>query len=229
MSEHNWIVVETIGTYLIIAIEVWGIVRTQEHNAGISRGINAPARRPYWPWLVVGLSVWIPFYLTYQSRFAPVAQPAPNLASVLKGWGVTDPNICGVDIDSTALMPWRDRYDVGLICGIPDASIDKYQDTAITVSSRFTIRADKFPIVMPVSKEMAAKSDGIISAEKNQLPQGVPKDTTGVPVQRWYEVVLFRKDSDVSGIRRLADVSKLGGVVLSLGLPSDENQNENSN
>lgn len=68
MSDHALVVLETFGTYIIIAIEVVCLIATRVHNVSAARSINATAPRPYWPWVLLGLTVWIPFYLTYAAR-----------------------------------------------------------------------------------------------------------------------------------------------------------------
>src|SRR6266849_2434124 len=104
MSEYGVLVIDTIGTWVIILLMIGETFRTERHNAAIDRGVAPQARRrSYWPWIamaVIALAVWIPVYLTYTAPRAvkatdmvvsgpPTLPPTPSEREMLEAKGLS--------------------------------------------------------------------------------------------------------------------------------------------
>ena len=170
--------------------------------------------------VVVGLVTLFGVWLGWAIRDMMTQTAAPNGSQVpraapraLIGWGSPGP-FCAALIDGSPLMSFRDKYGVAIMCGMPDPTIDKFENKTITISSLFTIRAESFPVVVPHSKEMAEelKKRAAAAGEAAKVPQGTPVD---ILVTTWYEVVLLPQGTDVSVIQRLSDVARYGGKIVS--------------
>ncbi len=132
---------------------------------------------------------------------------------VLQGWGSPIP-FCFAVINGPTLMSFRDKYDVAIACGVPDPTLDKFEDKRITISPLFTIRPGPIEIKVTYSKEMAEAVRQQLKGVR--IPQGTGLGL-GITPATWYEVVLLPKGTDTSNIHRLSDVQRYGGKILSQG------------
>ena len=140
---------------------------------------------------------------------------------LFKSWGSPQPQVdCRSTIDGSQLVRWKDKYDLVVVCGITDPTIDKFKDQRITVSPLFTIYGGDISITEAISQDMSNAVKKIIDdAVARIVPKPQKGTVVGVPIPVWYEPALLPKGTDVRDIHRLADVSALNGFILSLGFP----------
>lgn len=132
---------------------------------------------------------------------------------IILGWGSDGPFCAGV-LDGSRLFNFRDKYAVALACALEDETLDKYENTKITVSLPFTIHSGPIPITVAHRPAMAEEIKKRSEQAWKQLR--LPKGTPGVNIGRtWYEVILLPKGTDTADIRKLSDVRRHGGKVLS--------------
>ena len=145
------------------------------------------------------------------STLAPATVGVP-LVKALGGSNET----CGETIDGSQLMKWSDKYNVALICAIIDSTVDILEDERVTVSDAFAIHPGDIEIEVPYSKPMLAFQESILSDVRKTLPKSSLKGTPfAVPIMVWSETVLLPKSSRGNDIRKLSDVARHGGVVIS--------------
>jgi hypothetical protein len=136
---------------------------------------------------------------------------------IIKAWGApAGSNLCTVMIDGSQLVKWSIEYRVAFVCGFTDPTVDKYEDMRITVSAPFSIHPGDIEMSVHFSDAMMEKQKEIISQATRNMPKGV---LVGVPLSTWNEVVLLRTGPNVADIRRLSDVPRYNGAVLSQGFP----------
>jgi hypothetical protein len=115
---------------------------------------------------------------------------------VLLEWGAHGSPDCYAVLDSSRLLTFKKKYDVGLICGYADSSTDKLTNTSISVSQLFTIVPGRITI-------SAKASDGMMA-----------RIHPGTTMTRWHEAVLLPKGFDMTKIMTLNDVMKAGGKII---------------
>jgi hypothetical protein len=213
MSDHSMLVGETVGTWIIIALMIVEMIRTERHNAAVERG-EVRQRRPYWPWIVMALLavvMWIPVYLTYTGT---QQQSKTKGADILVNWGTgADNGWCQGIVDGAQLAGYQDKYRIALVCGMSDPTIDRISDTRITISQLFTIQPQLIGITAPFSQTMSdAVKKNLEQAIKTRMPPAGGIVT--VSWYPWYQVVLLPVGADPSDIHRLSDVSHYGGILL---------------
>ncbi|MBI4485584.1 MAG: hypothetical protein HY655_06190 [Acidobacteria bacterium] len=146
---------------------------------------------------------------------AAPAQSGPVVQGpVLIGYG-TDPPNCGAEINGAALMDFREKYEVGIVCGLEDPRFDRFEDLRVTASHGYTITPTTIRILAPYSQRMKAASDAAIEEVRKTIPPDKPNTLVQLRLRVWHEVTLLPKGFDVASIRRLSDVSRYGGMVLS--------------
>lgn len=120
---------------------------------------------------------------------------------VLAGWG-GDPTAknCNGVIDTARLVSLQHKYKLVLMCGVSDPSHDPIEDDKIAVSSPFTITGQLTSIVAPY---------GAMEVELNQLPQ-----VQGSGFNLWHSVAVLPNDVNTSEIKRVSDIEKRGGKIL---------------
>ena len=156
-----------------------------------------PARKPfgYWPVIAMGLlaaTAWIPYILHTGEAERVMA---------ISAWGGMQDG-CYVVMDGSKLQHYSDKYNLFLTCGISDPTVDQNQDTVIALSTGFTVGNGPIPIA---AKYPSALVDRIKSLSPPDKPQ---------PFNLWHNVFLFPKKSDISRIKKLADVREFGGKVV---------------
>lgn len=172
--------------------------------------------------LVLGLLVSsASLYFNYRPRIVEktvvqTVQEPPR--QIFKAWGSTDPTKCFSVLDTVRLMNYADKYDVAVICGLTDPTVDKFEDQRITVSSTYTIRPGDLEIAAPLSMAMTNAVQHLRDEAVKSLPTK-PKRGTVITLQipMWYETVLILKGTLAADIRKLSDVPRYGGKILSQG------------
>jgi hypothetical protein len=82
-----------------------------------------------------------------------------------------------------------------------DPTVDKFEDQRITVSALRTIAIGPIEITTPLSKPMSDELKQLNAAGVKQFSE-------------WHEVVLLPKGTPVSEIRKLSDVRRYQGKIL---------------
>lgn len=137
-------------------------------------------------------------------------------APFIRGWGVPGTGQCGALIEGSALLDFRTNYKFAVVCGLTNDSVDKFEDEKITVSPAFTIREGQIVIRFGYRAGMGAALNDMVKAA---TPPGTkPGTTVIIPVNTWYEYLLLPKDVRPEDIRKLSDVKRLGGFVISQGI-----------
>ena len=175
-----------------VDIGVWILFGCGVIWAGVS--YNRPSKGKLWPQIVfaVGLIafIWGVLITVYATGSVP---------RVLIGWGSTQP-ICAATVDAHRLKSFRAQYDLAVVCGATDPSVDPLTTQKITISSRYTIIPNLIAVEKKFSDDMA------------QVAQ--PGQTLTI----WYKAILIPKNVELSAIHSLADVNKYGGKILESGL-----------
>lgn len=119
---------------------------------------------------------------------------------MLTGWG-GDPNArnCSATIDTSRLIGRKEKDRLILLCGVYDPTQDPMEDDRIAVSRPFTISGQPTTIVAAYGAMQAAVDDLI------------PRNQGFV---LWHSVAVVPKDLNVSEIKRVSDVAKRGGKVI---------------
>jgi len=104
---------------------------------------------------------------------------------------------CQVVVDTSLIISLADKYDVVLVCGIPDPSIDELEDSRIAVGRPFNI-----------SGGLQHMADVFTNPE---LVSAV--SSAGSNLSVWQRVVVVPKGTDLSEIKRLSDVPRFGGKL----------------
>jgi hypothetical protein len=123
-----------------------------------------------------------------------------GIPKVIDAWGAQPP-LCAALIETSRLITFANKYKIAFVCGIPDATQDKFEDDRVTVSNLFTITPNPVAIVAPYSGRMQvfAKS---LSGPDNKA------------ISTWYEAILLPSDVSSDKITKLSDVVKLGGKII---------------
>jgi hypothetical protein len=100
---------------------------------------------PHVVMLVLVIALWVPW----------LARPnAVERPPIIHAWGAPNVMTCSMQIDASVLVKKFGKDNVAIICGISDATIDKWEDTRITVSNPYSIRPEILSIVTPTSASM---------------------------------------------------------------------------
>ncbi len=158
--------------------------------------INATGKSLVGPLIAMAVlagSAWIPYILH-------IGQPERVMA--MTAWGGMQDG-CYVVMDGSKLQHFTDKYNIFLACGISDPTIDQNQDTAIAISSGFTVGNGPIPIA---TKYPSALLDRIKSLSPPDKPQ---------PFNLWHNAFLFPKKGDIGRVKKLSDVREFGGKLIS--------------
>lgn len=124
---------------------------------------------------------------------------------------------CSAGVDTSRLEGFKDDYRVILICGVGDPTIDAQEDERISISSAFHITGTTIAITGKLGKMVDVWKD--LHPPAGQM----------VGVQVWHSIALIPKESDPTTIKRVSDVTRLGGRFVtppasaygnSLGIPN---------
>lgn len=128
----------------------------------------------------------------------------------ITAWGA-DAGTCSAHAIGSALVSYRDKYNVALVCGFSVEGRDRYADEGVTFTPSAAIRNEIIPLVAPWSS-LAQKTyhdtvEAISPAPKVGLWQRVT-------FYEWYQLVLLPKTVDSRNVRNLASVASFGGQIL---------------
>ncbi|MGO9455265.1 MAG: hypothetical protein ACLQDV_30085 [Candidatus Binataceae bacterium] len=119
---------------------------------------------------------------------------------------------CLAVITGSPLVKYREDYDVAIMCGIQDTTIDRLENRKVAISKPFSIQDGSMQITVPYSKAMIDSIHDHLSLQATGVPEGQP--LVG-QYSLWYQVVLLPKtDCEVSDIHRLSDIPRCGGRLL---------------
>lgn len=133
-----------------------------------------------------------------------------SVPTIIGSWGTTGPS-CWATVDTSRLLSFRKEYDLALVCGVTNPTIDKLADTRVSISNLFVIRAEPLTITTPYSKDMTEAINKLVDEARKTAPEGTPMP---VQVQIWWEPILVKKGTDMATIHRLSDVTRYGGKIL---------------
>jgi hypothetical protein len=124
-----------------------------------------------------------------------------SLPNVVQSWsGDWNTQICNATIDTSRLIGFKNGYRMVLVCGASDPKVDPQEDNRIAVSSAFHITGAPVLVVAPF---------GSLTEAVKQVPPN-----TGQGFMLWHAVALIPKDSDPAAIKRISDVYRQGGRVV---------------
>ena len=177
----------------------------------------AQVRLPQWPVRAIALLVlgmWFAVGYDIYDRHTAFQEQGPILMAYGGGGIVT---ACAGIINGAALTEYSQDYNAAIVCGFDDASIDRFQDNNITISSSHTILQGQMSVQTNFSQAMLAeylKLRDRVRASQPTEPQPTMAEAY------WFEVVLLPKDSSPANFKTLSDIEKLGGKILSRQMPS---------
>ena len=164
--------------------------------------------------VLAGISVYYSASPRIVEKIVVQTVQQPPKPRIIMSWGSLDGSICPIQLNTAPLTDFKDQYDIAIVCGITDPGADKFEDERITVSSPYTITLGNLEISTPISKSMSDARAKITQETLKNLP--VKHGTTvTVQIPEWYEVVVLPKGVNISDIRKLSDVSRYGGKILS--------------
>jgi hypothetical protein len=153
---------------------------------------------------------WLPYVLGAGTSTTPTrtigGQPTILRQTLVGG------QLCGGSVDVSQLKRFGADYDVALMCGFNDPTVDRFEDHRTTITKPFGIhaQADLLPMSRPYSAVMTETIQKTLESVK--IPKGA---IVNVNVSTWTEIVLVRRGTGTSDIHKLSDVVKHGGKILS--------------
>ena len=157
-------------------------------------------------------------------RLALATERAEGAASVASGgtsaiikWGFDIHRGCEATVERNNLREFAREYDVAVMCGFSAATVDRYEDTNVTLSRAVPLNPGEITFLTPVSKEMSAFGDSELRKALEALQASSPTlvlkgGVANFPV--WFELVLIPKGATATNIHKLSDVTRLGGKML---------------
>jgi hypothetical protein len=124
-------------------------------------------------------------------------------------------------VNGASLADFRDDYNFAIVSGLNDTQADKFEDPRIAVSKALTILPTPIEVLIPDSEGMIAVARAEIEGAKESFTAANPDIPKGTPifipfsVNKWSEVILLPKGINSSEIRRLSDVRRYRGLVVS--------------
>lgn len=204
---------ETVHPYWAVLLIIGGLIgmvaTLYERKRGYLRGhlFTVGIAMMILTWLFLGLDCLDRHYHSTDSA---------GVGRALIVWGTNAGSDCEGTIDGTQLSKWSAVYRVALVCGIQDLSIDRLQDTRITITRFFGIETYSMPVVAPYTEEMR---NIVIEHARLRLANLKPAKGKAISFQdvSWYQLILLPTDADSSSIHCLADVTRSGGILLDTG------------
>lgn len=124
-----------------------------------------------------------------------------SLPNLMQSWSGDYPNqSCNAVVDTSRLIGFKNGYRMVLICGASDPKVDPQEDDRISVSAAFHITGAPVGMVAPFGN--------LVSAFKGVVPN------TGQGFNLWHSIALIPKDSDPGSIKRVSDVTRQGGRLV---------------
>jgi hypothetical protein len=132
----------------------------------------------------------------------------------LTSWGGGIPSTCDATLNREALAEYADKYDVALACAVSYTNVDKFTDTAISLSNKFTLTdPSSLRISIPASPAMTSALENWAGVEAMKRPPERRGTPLRVNLTVWYEVLLLPKDVLITDVKSLSDLRRLGGQV----------------
>jgi hypothetical protein len=151
------------------------------------------SRRLYVPVVVMAglvLLSWLPYVLANR--------PSDVLPNLMVAWGGGEKG-CSAVVDTSGIVQVKEKYRLFAVCRINDPTIDPLEDEHIAISKPFNITGGIVQIVIlynPSSAIATMAKPGTSTAEL---------------------LVLLPSDQDGSRIKRMSDITKEGGQILTTG------------
>jgi hypothetical protein len=166
--------------------------------------------------MTVGVYIWnLEARLATTGTVSSVASTGDETGLLIVGWGPTqDGSGCSAVVNAAKLpMAFKDKFDIALVCGYANPTVDRLKDTRISVSSLFTPQ-EVLQITLPFSDAM---TDFIAKDEQTTIEKLQPRPTKGtvLAVQHvvWFKAILVPKGMDRTNIQKLSDVLASGGKI----------------
>ena len=107
---------------------------------------------------------------------------------------------CNAQVDTSRLIGFRSGYRMVLVCGAVDPKLDSQEDNRIAVSSAFHITG----AIVGMVANFGSLNDALKEVPVN----------AGQGFMLWHSVALIPKDSDPAAIKRISDVVRQGGRIV---------------
>jgi hypothetical protein len=133
----------------------------------------------------------------------------PIGSSLFTLWGGGPTSSCTSMVDGTQLKEWQSDYSVVIFCGVSDPTLDRLEDTRITMSRPFHIVPSSISVSAPFSPAMVEGFRSEVAPMFAANPQA-----TGMSNFLWYQAAVIPKTCDPSNIHRLSDVGRNGGILM---------------
>src|SRR5262245_15992224 len=130
-------------------------------------------------------------------------------------WSTLENASCEAIIDASHIPSrFRDGYDLALVCGFHDSSVDNLKETRISISSLFAPQ-DRITIVVPYSEKMRAgiRQAAVETATREHPPEGATYMHATYDI--WFRPILLPRGTDLTNIHQLNDVISVGGEISS--------------
>ena len=131
----------------------------------------------------------------------------PNIMQQWSGDGAAQ--TCTAQVDTSRLIGFKNGYRVVLICGATDPKVDPQEDSHIAVSAAFHITGQPVGIVVPLGNVMEIVKQ--VPPAPVPLPAG---QQAAIGFMLWHSVAVIPKDSDPGSIKRVSDVYRQGGRMV---------------
>lgn len=178
LLDYGWLILIVIG--VLWWYQVWRSPReTGPHHVG---------------WGHVGVGATLAFLLGTLITLSATG----SVPTIIGAWSASFDG-CQAGLDTSRLGSFRNGYDILLMCGIIDATTDRFQDPRIAISSPFSIPPDGVAISARYKPEDAERIKAL------------------GPSQTWFETALIPKGADMSRVKMMADVRREGGRIIRQG------------
>ena len=127
-----------------------------------------------------------------------------SLPNVMQGWGGDwATQSCTAQVDTSRLIGFKNGYRVILVCGASDPKIDSQEDSRIAISRSFHITGSPVNIVAPFGN-------------LTEVAKDIPPAPQGQQAffMLWHAVALVPKETDPSTIKRVSDIYRQGGRMV---------------
>jgi len=148
---------------------------------------------PYGRLMLFLFLTWGAVAFDYYDRHHGYHQQVPQ--QVFKRWGNDGKEFCYASMNTSRLVNLAEQYELALVCGIEDPTVDILKRTKISVSNLYRIPSDEIFAVVKMRQEM---SEALASGR----------------VQVWTAFILLPKGADPAVIHQLTDVESYGGKLV---------------
>ena len=131
-----------------------------------------------------------------------------SLPNIMQQWAGDWPSqSCNALVDTSRLIGFKKNYRAVLICGASDPKVDPQEDARIAISAPFHITGTPVSIVAPMGNLAQIAKDVVAT-----VPSPAPGQQAAFML--WHAVALIPKDSDPAAIKRVSDVERQGGRMV---------------